>query len=90
MTQEKMELLSELWRCNVRAEADFSNEYHQVKDVPKPRFVVTFKKSVYVNSRKVKVYDNETKNSSDEPRDTVVMHIKSRIAAGGGKSGPLS
>ena len=27
MTLEKMELLSDLWRSNIRAEADFSNDY---------------------------------------------------------------
>lgn len=27
MTMEKMELLSELWKHNIRAEADFSNDF---------------------------------------------------------------
>lgn len=86
-----MELLAELWRSSIRAEADFSNEYHPSKEGPRSRFVVTFKKSVYANSRKVKVLDTETKQGSDESREAVVSYIKARIAgASAAKSGPLS
>lgn len=47
----------------------------------KARFLVTFKKAVYANNRKVKVYDCESKQASDEPRDGIVLYIKTRLSS---------
>jgi histidyl-tRNA synthetase len=49
MTQEKLELLSELWRYNIRAEADLGDEFSQqeLSVNPRARFLVTFKKKNY-------------------------------------------
>ena len=42
------------------------------------KFLVTFKKGVYANSKKVKVKDFENKEK-DEPREGLVEKIKSRL-----------
>ena len=80
MTQEKMELLAELWGNGVRAEAHLGNEFTlQDSNNISARFLVTFKKGVYTNSKKVKVKELESKVEKDEPRETVVEYLKARI-----------
>ncbi len=41
--------------------------------------MITFKKTVFTNTKKVKVKDFECRIESDEHRDSVVQYIKSRI-----------
>ena len=82
-----MELLSELWRANIRAEADYSNNYDQnPKAAPRARFLVTLKKVMKKASntatKMIKVHDYEMKVQREETRETVVEYIKSRLKQG--------
>ena len=84
MTQDKMELLAELWRSNIRSEADYSNDFEQnPNSVPRSRFLITFKKVMKKASntatKMIKVLDNELKIQREETRETVVEYIKSRL-----------
>ncbi|CDW86336.1 eukaryotic translation initiation factor 2alpha kinase [Stylonychia lemnae] len=84
MTQEKMELLSELWRNNIRAEAHLGSDF-QLSDLTQSlatknlKFLITFKKAVYANNKKVKVKDFENKTEKDEPREGLVERLKNRL-----------
>lgn len=84
MTQEKMELLNELWKYGVRAEANLSNTF-QTSDLSETfanrnlKFLVTFKKGVYANSKKVKVKDFEKKEEKDEPRERLAHSLAKRL-----------
>jgi hypothetical protein len=44
------------------------------------RLLVTFKKTVYSTTGKVKVRDFEKKTESDEPRESLVHFIKNRLS----------
>jgi maltodextrin utilization protein YvdJ len=85
MTQDKMELLAELWKANIRAEADYSNDYEQnPNSMPKARFLVTLKKvmkkaSGNTATKMIKVHDNELKVQREETRETLIEYIKSRL-----------
>ena len=84
MTQDKMELLAELWRSNIRSEADYSNDFEQnPNSVPRARFLITFKKVIKkasnTDTKMIKVLDNELKLQREETRETVVEYIKSRL-----------
>ena len=55
MTQEKMELLNELWKNGIRAQANYGNDVatNDMQDhctANNIRFLVTFKKGVYSTS----------------------------------------
>lgn len=64
MTREKMELLGELWKQGIRAEADFGNDAEPSEcSVKFAKFLVTFKKAVYATSKKVKVRELEKKGA---------------------------
>eukprot|EP00347_Sterkiella_histriomuscorum_P020704 403336798 len=83
MTSEKLELQNELWKNGIRAEANLSSDFQKSDQMNlfatrNLKFLVTFKKGVYANSKKVKVKDFENKEK-DEPREGLVEKIKSRL-----------
>jgi histidyl-tRNA synthetase len=81
-----MELLAELWKANIRAEADYSNDYEQQSQGThqRARFLVTFKKVNKkaignASTKMIKVHDNELKVQREETRETLVEYLKSRL-----------
>ena len=79
---EKMELLNELWRLNIRAEAHLGSDF-QMQDLnpmhSNIKLLVTFKKAVYVNTKKVKVKDFEHNTEKDVLRDQLTDLFKQRF-----------
>jgi len=43
------------------------------------KFLITFKKAVFANNKKVKVKDFESKIEKDEPREGLVERLKNRL-----------
>jgi Anticodon binding domain of tRNAs len=74
--------LSELWKNNIRAEADLSNDFSQpdLNQNVRARFLVTFKQKNYNLKRMVKIKDYEmNKQEEDVNRENLIEYIKERV-----------